>query len=357
MMTPRPPFVGPHLADDEILRYIDAEGADEEARRWNDHLATCPRCWREAETLRAQSGALGRWLAMADFERGATPTVSSVATVTPIARGGRRGTRMAAGGRGAASWLKAAVIALLLAAPVVAIPAARELGAGAGSRLGASRSRRPPPPLTAPAGAGTTAIRFVPDPGTFTLVLDAAQAEGSLRVGRTSGAEAVLEVRGHGVLPEPTVSARSVRISNTEATTVSYALSLPSGVEMVRVEIGGRQILLDAETVGRSATIPLHGSGPGAPQDRELLHDHHVRQDLRRDQPDRDHELDQGGEVGPLRSRVEGDEEGREPVQRSRQDHRHPHREQEPRAGPVPLDEEAEGRDGEERISTMKRKL
>jgi hypothetical protein len=259
-------FRGPHLDDGELVRYIDTEGTDEEARRWDDHLATCPHCRRETETLRAQSGAVGRWLAMADFGARVTPGASSVATVTPIARGRRGGARTAAGTGG--PWLKAAAITLLLAAPLAAIPPVRGWIA---EQVGLMRADSPAPtaPLTAPAGAGATAIRFVPDPGTFTLVMDAAQVEGSLRVGRAPGAEAVLEVRGGGVLPEPTVSARSVRIANTEATTVSYSLSLPAGVDVVRVEIGGRQILLGAADVDRSANLPLRGSGPGsADEDR-----------------------------------------------------------------------------------------
>jgi anti-sigma factor RsiW len=254
-MSTQAAFRGPHLDDGELVRYMDTEGTDEEARRWHDHLAACPRCRREAETLRAQSDAVARWLAMADFDSRATPVAGSVA---PMARAGRAMAWAASATRG--PWLKAAAITLLLAAPLAAIPPVRGWIA---EQVALLRADGPAPVATlhAPAGPGASAIRFVPDPGTFTLVMDAAQLEGSLHVGRAPGAEAVLEVRGDGVLPEPTVSARSVRIANTETTVVSYSLSLPAGVEWVRVAIGGRQILLGAGEVDRSTTINM-GQGP-----------------------------------------------------------------------------------------------
>jgi hypothetical protein len=257
-MNTQAAFRGPHLDDGELVRYMDTEGTHEEARRWDDHLAACPHCRREAETLRAQSGVVGRWLAMADFDAGATPVAGPV---RPMAHDGRARAWAAVATRG--PWLKAAAITLLLAAPLAAFPPVRGWIV---EQVALLRADGPAPTaaLHAPAGPGASAIRFVPDPGTFTLVMDAAQLEGSLRVGRAPGAEAVLEVRGDGLLPEPTVSARSVRIANTEATTVSYSLSLPAGVESVRVEIGGRRVLLDAGELDRSATIPLRRSDPGA---------------------------------------------------------------------------------------------
>lgn len=257
-MNSQTTFGGPHLDDGELVRYIDAEGTGDETRRWDQHLNSCEQCWREAEMLRGRSRAISRWLAAADFEPTGTaslatgmPTTTTVATRGPGARGRPDGTW-------SSPWLKAAVITLLLAAPLAALPPVRgwvaeQLALVLADGPAVTHTTGTPAALDVEAGV----IRFVPAPGSFRVVIDASQAEGSLRVDRASGPEAMLEVRGTGPRPEPVISARSLRIANTEEATASYVLSLPPDVDGVWVEIGGRQIQLGARDLARSATVPL----------------------------------------------------------------------------------------------------
>jgi hypothetical protein len=252
---------GPHLDDGELVRYLDAEGTAEETRRWDDHLGACPRCWGEADTLRNNSRALSRWLAAADFDTTAAPAAAGAAT--PVARSGGRGVWHRAR-RGSAPWLKAAVITLLLAAPLAALPPVREWIA---HQVASRRADDPAVilPAQAPASGDAQAgvIRFVPAPGSFRVVVDEPQAEGLLRVGRTAGPEAVLEIRGAGTRPEPVVSARGIRIANSREVRTSYTLSLPPEVDAVSVDIGGQRVHLDGRNLSQPLTISLRRPAEG----------------------------------------------------------------------------------------------
>jgi hypothetical protein len=254
---------GPHLDDGELVRYLDAEGTAEETRRWDEHLGACPRCWGEAETLRNNSRALSRWLAAADFDTTAAPAAAQAAAVAPAVRPGRRGVWHPAR-RGNVPWLKAAVITLLLAAPLAALPPVREWIA---DQVAALRADDPAVilPAQAPVSGDVQAgvIRFVPAPGSFRVVVDEPQAEGFLRVGRTAGPEAVLEIRGAGTRPEPVVSARGIRIANSREATTSYTLSLPPEVDAVSVDIGGQRVHLDGRNLSQPLTISLRRPAQG----------------------------------------------------------------------------------------------
>lgn len=250
----------PHLDDVELVRFIDQEGSPEEQGRWNAHLQACGRCRDEAAELGRKSDAVSGWLAAADFDTGAVARPAadrSPPRAVPHAVTRRRSSWSAAA-RG--PWLKAAVFVLLLAAPLAAFPGVREW---VGHRLAGVESAPPPAPSTAAAPDQVAAfprVRFVPAPGTFAMVLDAAQAGGTLSVGRVQqGDEAVLDVAGPGPLPEPVISARSVRIGNTAALTASYSLRLPREVESLAVTIGGRVIHLDTRALDAGAVIPLNG--------------------------------------------------------------------------------------------------
>lgn len=250
---------GPHLDDGELVRYLDAEGTGEEARRWDEHLGACPRCMGEAETLRNRSRVVSRWLAATDFDTGATPAAAAPGAVWPRRREARPRAPMRSG-----PWLKAAVITLLLAAPLAALPPVRGWIA---DQMASLRTDDPAvvQPAQGPAGVDARAdvIRFVPAPGSFRVVIDAPQAEGFLRVSRTSGPEAVLEVRGAGARPEPMVSARSIRIANGEEATASYTLSLPPEVDAVSVDIGGERLQLDARDLAQPITLALRRPAGG----------------------------------------------------------------------------------------------
>jgi hypothetical protein len=250
---------GPHLDDGELIRYLDAEGTGEETRRWDEHLDACAPCRSEVERLRNDSHAVSQWLAATDFNR--TPLPVAAAATAPAIRTGRRAARHPAR-MGSAPWLKAAVITLLLAAPLAALPPVREWIA---DQVASLRTDDPAVmhPAQAPASgdARSGVIRFVPAPGMFHMAVDAPQADGFLRVGRTAGPEAILEITGGGARPEPVVSARGIRIANSQEATASYTLLLPPEVDAVLVDVGGQRVQLDPRNLSRPLTISL---GPPA---------------------------------------------------------------------------------------------
>lgn len=261
---------GRHLDDADLIRYIDAEGQSDQSRQWEDHLVGCGRCRSEAEALRTQSDAVARWLDAAAFEAGprwpaapaAAGPVRAGADPSPTGRRPRRqGWTAATAG---SPWLKAAMITLLLAAPLAAIPPVR---AWIADRVAVVLSDRPTATgeVDSPAAADlhTSVIRFVPTPGAFLVTIDAPQPEGWLHLSRASGSEAVLEVRGSSPRPEPVVSASTLRIANSAGMTASYALALPPEVDLVYIDVAGARLQLDAGDLARSTRIPLRPQGAG----------------------------------------------------------------------------------------------
>lgn len=266
----RSPGSARHLGDADLMRYIDAEGEADERQIWDRHLDGCATCRDAAGALRADSETVARWLVAADFEGAATAVAPAIepARLEPLpatdddgAPGRTARVRVWRDAVGASPWLKAAVIVLLLAAPVAAAPAVRDWLA---ERVGLSRTDAPAltSAVEAHDAAAPAVIRFVPAPGSFAVVLDAGPAGGTLHVERSTGPEALLEVTGGGPGPTPVVAARSLRITNIAGGAVTYRLALPSQVESVLLDIDGRRVRLDASTLDRATTIPL-----GPPRD------------------------------------------------------------------------------------------
>jgi hypothetical protein len=237
-----------HLDDVDLVRLIDEEGSRAERDAWEAHLQECRLCRDSADELRRQSELVGRWVAFADHE-------------SPMAPAPGMGVEPAAWRRAAQGpWLKAAVFVLILAAPLAAFPGVRDWVAdrvaGAGPAVTAA-----PRALADVDGGPPARIRFVPEPGTFAVALDAVQAGGTLTAGRMmEGDEAVLEVAGPAPLPEPIISSRSIRIGNTTGSSASYTLRLPREVVSLTVTIAGVVTRLDAGDLDSGAILPLDGS-------------------------------------------------------------------------------------------------
>jgi hypothetical protein len=241
---------GPHLDDGELVRYLDAEG--HEPRKPGAGTSNAVAVWLDAAEFEAGPGASAAPAALADLEPAATRPA-------PAERQPRRHTfGVAAGG----PWLKAAMITLLLAAPLAAIPSVR---AWIADRVALVLADAPAATgaVDSPARAAVHAsvIRFVPAPGAFLVTIDAPQAEGWLHLTRASGSEAVLEVRGSSPRPEPVVSASTLRIGNSAEMTASYALALPADVDQVYVDVAGSRLQLDAGDLASSIRIPLRPQG------------------------------------------------------------------------------------------------
>jgi anti-sigma factor RsiW len=266
-----------HMDDPQLVRYIDREGSPDDRRHWDAHLGSCPRCRSEVATLRDQSAAITAWLDRADFERGAhapaataaaplaaPPVGPIVGTIAPTGGAHPPAPTPTAAGRsrlpfaGAGSWLKAAVIVLLVAAPLVAITPARGWVA---DRLGLADTEQHLTPAARAVGemeAAAAVIRFAPAPGTFQVAIEAPQERGDLTLGRVdAGSLAVLEVVGAGPWPEAVVSAQGVRIENEAAAAASYRLLLPPEVTAVGLTLAGRQVLVAGPEIDRGTVLRL----------------------------------------------------------------------------------------------------
>ncbi|HSJ23966.1 MAG TPA: hypothetical protein VK929_04760 [Longimicrobiales bacterium] len=242
----------PHLGEDELLRFIDNEGDDAWRAGRQRHLAACQACTRELDLLAADADLVRTWVDAAAFE----------ADLPPAAAGGRVPHRTGNERRRhvmASPWLRAAAVLLLMAAPVVAVPALREWVVdsiiGDGATPGAAT-------LAVPESAGEAAIiRFVPAAGPFIVSVDAAQEDGTLtlRVDADAG-QAALETLPYpgGASVEPVISEGSLRLRNSPAAAASYTLTLPASVTRVVVTVDGVPVAdLDTTALAGGVTLPL----------------------------------------------------------------------------------------------------
>lgn len=254
-----------HLDEGELMRYVDGEGSPTERTVWERHLAGCDRCAADIDAVGSESRLLSGWLDRADFEAdlpsdltapGAAPAVASDDAAV-ISLDGRRpaGRRDARHRSGWSPWLRAAAALVLLAGPLAAIPAVRTWVIERVSPAETSPSAAlADPEATQP----SPVIRFLPDPGTFTVRVEA-PAGGQLAIGRSTGEEAQLRLSGDG--PDPVVAASSVRLQSTAADG-RYALLLPVSVTTVEVVIGGvRRAIVDGADIEAGRVVRLD-SGP-----------------------------------------------------------------------------------------------
>jgi hypothetical protein len=242
----------PHLDESQLVRYIDHEASEAEQERWDAHVRACDRCSAETATLREQSATVRAWLEHADCEAASHPR-----TLRPggAPRAGARGAGPG-GAPVAGAWLKAAVITLLVAAPLVAVPAAREWVA---ERLALPGERPHARAATATTEAhAAPRITFAPAPGPFRVEIAVPQETGSLVLGRAApGGEAVLEITGHAPWPETVVSAGSVRIVNEAGSLASYRLLVPPEVTTATVVVGGDATNVAGGAIDGTAVLPL----------------------------------------------------------------------------------------------------
>ncbi len=260
-----------HLDDAEIVRLIDGEAAGQEQRRWRDHLSACARCQEEVAAMRAHSRTISEWLDRADLqpdEERATPMAEAEGTSARRLEARRRlparRSHLTAG-----PWLKAAAIILLMAAPVMAIPGAREWVA---QRIGTGTANVAQAETTlATPGEDDDAvlIRFQPAEGAFLLSISTIQAEGMVTISRTSAdGEAVLEVGTGRDRPQTVVSGRGIQIENQVTSTASYALALPRGVSHVLLVLGEHRLELGHDDIDGHFVLSLDRVPhdlPGAP--------------------------------------------------------------------------------------------
>jgi hypothetical protein len=285
-----------HLADDELLRFIDGED-DPLQPEWAEHVTSCARCSHDVQLLRGHAGVVREWLDRAAFEDALPPrlhvgeadsarrdsTAARRASTAPRPDSTAAPRRDSAAPRrdstaprrdstaprrdstaprrarqSVAPWLRAAAVLVLLASPLAAIPALRQWLVGTVTELRDTTGMVPAAmPQERSAAPGSSAIRFVPVAGTFAVDLDVAQATGVLVIRHGTGHEAVLQQTGTDEV-EPVISAASLRVRNESGSTASFHLQLPVTVSRVVVRVAGAYIrTVDAAALAAGVSIDL----------------------------------------------------------------------------------------------------
>jgi hypothetical protein len=252
----------PHLDEVELLRLIDEDGDEQWRADKERHITGCQQCARELEKLAADGALVREWLGNAAFEAD-LPPAQHRSPAAPASAQVRRpaGTQQSSRGYWLQStWLRAAAILLMIAAPVAAIPGLRAWISDAvtgGAPPAEVRTLAFPPDVADEAAI----VRFVPQPGVFVVAVDAPQRDGVLHVRRTlTGQEAILETAPQPGDPvtEPVFAETSLRLRNAPESASSYVLVLPPSVTTVSITIAGAEITrLSGTTLEAGTAVPL----------------------------------------------------------------------------------------------------
>ena len=254
-----------HLPDGALIRWIDSETAPAEREELWAHLEQCDGCAERLDLLQRRSVRLSALLVatqppVPEWVPSGASVQAEVVSIESARE--RRALRSAALSR--APWLRiAAGLALLLAIGVVAPPVRAWVVEWAGrgwgevaAVFGAGEREVGPPAATDP---GHTRVSFVPAGEELVLEIARRQTGGALILQVHDAADATVEVRGGRgenvlVLPE------RVRVENPAGSSADYRVTLPPGLESVRVRVGGeaplRIPLSELETEGERV-IPL----------------------------------------------------------------------------------------------------
>lgn len=258
-MTETIPLV-PHLSDGELVRLLDGECDPAERERAEAHTASCEPCAARLARLRQRTTRLAQMLERADFPVPHAPAPADAGEeapgVIPLRR--RPGPAASPAGR---PWLRvAAVILVALGIGVAASPARAWIAQWIAERLAADRAGSgDPAPSAPPAQAVPTAppaavaqVQFTPAGSEFTLEVAHRQAAGAVLLERSAGPNATAEVVGGTGGADLLVLPAGLRIQNAPGSAAEYRVSVPAGIERVRLRVGGGRTRV-VETAGLSA--------------------------------------------------------------------------------------------------------
>jgi hypothetical protein len=239
----------------------DALGAGERAVA-EAHLRECASCRADLHRLRRRLGRLDELLARTDF----LPPAGRDAKVVPLRRRARPG---------AASWLRAAAVVLVLAgAAALATPArawmAEWLAGSRGPSAGPASPAAPAPRAAPAAGAKQSSqVRFAAAGASFTLWIEGPQRAGAVTVRTTPSGAATAEVVAGTGDAELLVVPQGLRIRNAPESAAEYRVTIPASVRTVRVRVGeASTLLLRTPEIGASGVrvgLDRRSAGGGAP--------------------------------------------------------------------------------------------
>jgi len=249
-----------HMEDGDVIRLLDGECSQEEARLFRTHMHECEACRRMMDELRQLSEQFSSALQLTDEPPALSPpeVVGTIRPPVPQPHWTRwRVTR-------------AAAAIVMLAAALSATPARAWLAERWESLKSLVVGAPVEQPETAPAPAQlrdpASVITFAPAGPEFTLRVMHAQAGGTLYLTVDPTASASAGVIGGDGSEEIVVLPNGFQIHNVATSTASYEVRLPDYLETLAVRIGDRpELKLDLNTqAGQiSREIDLSGADRG----------------------------------------------------------------------------------------------
>jgi hypothetical protein len=230
---------GAHLDDGELLMLDDAASSSASSADAREHLAGCTRCADRLRVLKQHSRRISSLIAEidlpADFRYPTLPATPQVRAIHPWWTQRR--------------WQRAAAV-LLVIGSLAAVPPVRAwtvawVAKQIAALTGASRRDAAPvtptvvqdaPQAAPPIDSGAT-LWFDAQGTELTIEVASPQASGTLTFSPSTRPMVGVEVVS-GAGETPLVREHGVRLINSTASTASYRLAVPSGVQQVRVRIG-----------------------------------------------------------------------------------------------------------------------
>ena len=253
------------MDDGTLLRFLDGEAAADEREMVARHLATCPDCAADAESLRAASAGVHLVL---ERDLGDAPAPPPLPRIVPPASGHPRAARPSHYATSSRRLLAAGIllaVALGAAAPPVRA-LVRSLVTRVREAMAPDRVPSPPPagehaalpPTPAP---DEVLVEFTPEGTEIVVDFGAAQQGGTLVV-RTHDGESVVLSTTPGAPRDVLVLPGGVRVRNAPTSTHSYRLLVPAGLRRIIVRVGGETVsTTDADALRRGETVVRLGPG------------------------------------------------------------------------------------------------
>lgn len=221
-----------HIDDGELVRYLDNELELDALAVVRNHLGACTECQAKFEALRAQAERFQQAMADLDLPPAATPTVNAPEASIPSI------PSSPAVGWG---WRLAAMIAVVVGITLTVTPARAWLLDTLGSMRTLFEPANQTPPSLPPAVpvTGSSVLFAVTDTVLFVEFAVHPQA-GTLSLQRgTSVTEVSAAMKGGSGNDELVVFGDGIRVVNTAQSTADYVITLPTGIVLVEVRIGG----------------------------------------------------------------------------------------------------------------------
>jgi hypothetical protein len=228
-----------HLADGDLIRYLDHQLDGGDFRRTMRHLARCGDCEHRLDRFREQSLALSALFAVPAAQPSAETRAQALTAAQQAAWRARRPLRTAVH----AGWRAAAVVGLLLLGTLSLHPPLRAWVAERLALLTGTPVEhvRPAPPeharVAAEKAVGST-VSFQPTGAAFNLHFENAQRAGTLKVVVTDVPSASAQALGTADA-EFLVLPGALRIANSSAAEADYVVTLPAHVQDLQIQVGG----------------------------------------------------------------------------------------------------------------------